>query len=139
MAGLRRITALLVGLLFLQLTLTGAGFACVVHADGGAAGAPASGRRAAHAAMHMAERPAGGVQHTTVRTDTRTGATDTAGCDMPGLMGNCTSAASCTSAALSSPGPERAAVEMHAASLPPDRALVPPTRTTAPDHPPPRA
>lgn len=131
----RRVAASLMSLLFfLQVTLAGGGLVCPAHDHGGMAGGHASTRRAAHAMMRMTVVAPSATPRAIVLSTPAP-----AHCDMAGLAGECASMVSCSPAASIPQRLVRATLQDHAAARPADRTLAPPSRTTAPELPPPRA
>lgn len=127
---LRRFIASLTCLLMVaQVTLVGGGVVCPAH-RGGAAHGPISERHAAHAAMTRA---------TAAEASATLSTPAPAHCDMTALPGACRSMVACSFVALSTAAGERAALRPADAPRADGRATPPPSRSIAPELPPPRA
>ena len=118
---LRRVTALIAALLLLQLTLAGGSVACITHGQG--VDAP----RNDHSAMSM---------------DSSIGSASDknhSGCPAHHTTGPCDSMAACGPVVLGAAIAGMSIVVIPATGAIPSRVLAPPTRTTAPELPPPRS
>jgi hypothetical protein len=141
---LRRITALVTALLLFQLTLVGGNAACAVHVR--AADAAAGD----HQAMSMATGSASGPSRSATDADAASrqlgGGVEWQGavpaessCPTHSTSGPCYSMAACAPIALGTAMTGTNVVGAHAARVITSRVLMPPTRTTAPEPPPPRS
>lgn len=135
MIHLRRVAALLMGVLLLLAPASGAWGACLSHAHAHAAHGRHAGEHARHCAASMV---AGGSVRQAPHISTISGA-PTTHTGQRAIPGGCAAMASCAPVAVSAGASEIAIAAGPGASLPASRTLIPPTRTTAPDLPPPRA
>ena len=134
----RRVVALLTGLLLLQFTLVGSGLACTTDEIGGSAMAAMDDM----AAMGM-ESPDRGETDAPEALE----ATREQPCGAPSRSEDCGANSGEACAAMTSCAPTALAASVRAVaqhspsrqSAPPARVIPPAARTTAPDHPPPRA
>ena len=135
MIHLRRVVALLMGVLLLLAPVSGAWGACLSHDHARAVHGQHSGEHPAHCATSMV---AGGSARQAPHVSTISSA-PTKHADHGAVPGGCAAMASCVPVVVSAASSEIAIAALPAASLPASRTLIPPTRTTTPDLPPPRA
>ena len=136
----RRVVALLTGLFLLQFILVGSGFACTTDEVGGS---PASAAMDDMAAMGMGSP--GGTQTDAIGAPEGTpeqpcGApARNQDCGGSSSSEACTAMTSCAPPALAVAFPPGAQPAPSHQTAPRERVIPPPSRPTAPDHPPPRA
>ena len=138
MSILRRLTAVGVSLLVLQGTLAGTGDACQSHDTGTAKGHDVMAMPAQREAMPMSAATTAHTASEAGQSASCNGGAPNDDCAFPGPAGTCDMAGAC---APSIPGVR---VIMGEGLLEPSEtraelALDPPTRSTAPEPPPPRA
>lgn len=141
----RRITALVTALLLLQLTLVGGNASCAVHMRSADAAA------GEHQATSMATvGSASGPSHSATDADAASrqlgggvewqgAAPAESSCPTHGISGPCYSMTACATIAVGTAMAGTSVVGAHAARVITSRVLMPPTRTTAPEPPPPRS
>ncbi len=126
MRGLRPLTALVSGALLLQLVLAGGGFACVMPEGGGMRAAEASSMPG----MTMSADAEGSVQSPS---------SDKAPCRLPWAPAGCQPMAPCAPAVVASAALVLAVPPTPIAEVATLVVLAPPSRSTPPELPPPRA
>jgi len=142
----RRITALVCALLLLQLTLAGGSAACGLHARGAdTAAGKHQGMSMASAAASASKQSRSGVASDAASrqlgagVEWRGAVPNDSRCPTHGTDGPCESMTACTPVVLGTAMAGASVVAANAARAIPSRVLTPPTRTTAPELPPPRS
>lgn len=138
MRRFRRVTALFLGLFLAQLTLAGSAYACVAHAQHGAERHAAMAMPAVLGQGAAAPLPAaGGVAIGDYHSCGAPGSSMP--CALPGSGASCGGAGACATALLDCAAVTASDALSTPAALRVDRALTPPSRTLAPELPPPRS
>lgn len=139
----RRVVALLTGLFLLQFMLVGSGFACTISGIGGGSTMAAMDDMAAMGmgAPDLTQTRAGDAPRDSEATpDDPCGAPARADeCGDANSSETCTAMTSCAPPALSVDRTAFAQPSLSHQDTPSRRVIPPPSRPTAPDHPPPRA